>query len=66
MTVEETCVPYHEPENKAESRQWVEPGPPRPKQCKTQPSAGKVMVTVFQDVKCIIYRRQGCITRICV
>ena len=33
------------------SRQWVGPGSPRPKKFKTQPSAGKVMVTVFWDAK---------------
>ena len=34
------------------SRQWV--GPARPKKFKTQPSAGKVMATVFWDAKGII------------
>ena len=36
------------------SRQWVGPGFPRPKKLKTQPSAGKVMATVFWDSKGII------------
>ena len=54
MTVDETWVHYYEPENKAQSRQWVEPGPPRPKKFKTQPSAGKVMTTVFWDAKGVI------------
>ena len=26
VTVDETCVHYYEPENKAQSRQWVGPG----------------------------------------
>ena len=51
MTVDETWVHYYEPKNKAQSRQWVGPGPPRPKKFKTQPSAGKVMATVFWDAK---------------
>ena len=51
MTVDETWVHYYEPENKAQSRQWVGPGSPRPKKFKTQPSAGKVMATVFWDAK---------------
>ena len=51
MTVDETWVHYYEPENKAQSRQWVGPGSPRPK---TQPSAGKVMATVFWDTKGVI------------
>ena len=51
MTVDETWVRYYEPENKAQRRQWVRPGSPRPKKSKTQPSTGKVMATVFWDAK---------------
>ena len=40
VTVDETWVHYYEPENKAQSRQSVGPGSPRPKKFKTQPSAG--------------------------
>ena len=40
VTVDETWVHYYEPENKAQSRQWVGPGSPRPKKFKTQPSVG--------------------------
>ena len=47
VTVDETWVHYYEPENKAQSRQSVGPGSPRPKKLKTQLSAGKVMATVF-------------------
>ena len=36
------------------SRQWVGPGSPRPKKFKTQPSACKVMATVFWDAKGVI------------
>ena len=36
------------------SRQWVGPGSRRPKKFKTQPSAGKVMATVFWDAKGVI------------
>ena len=54
VTVDETWVHYYEPENKAQSRKWVGPGSPRPKKFKTQPSAGKVMVTVFLDAKGVI------------
>ncbi|MEW8487805.1 MAG: hypothetical protein AB2705_21715, partial [Candidatus Thiodiazotropha sp.] len=35
-------------------RQWVGPGFPRPKKFKTQPSAGKVMATVFWDAKGVV------------
>ena len=54
VTVDETYVHYYEPENKAQSRQNVGPGSPRPKKFKTQPSAGKVMATVFWDAHGII------------
>ena len=54
VTVEEAWVHYYEPENKAQSRQWVGHGSPRLKKFKTQPSAGKVMATVFLDAKGVI------------
>ena len=54
VTVDETSVRYYEPENKAQSRQWVGSGSPRPKKFKTQPSAGKVMAIVFWDAKGVI------------
>ena len=54
MTVDETWVHYYEPENKVQSHQWVGPGSPTPKKFKTQPSAGKVMATVFWDAKGVI------------
>ena len=54
VTVDETWVHYYEPENKAQCPQWVGPGSPRPKKFKTQPSAGKVMATVFWDAKGVI------------
>ena len=54
VTVDETLVHYFEPENKAQSRQWVGPGSPRPKKFKMQPPAGKVMATVFWDAKGVI------------
>ena len=54
MTLDETWVHYYEPGNKADSRQWVGPGFPRLKKFKTQPSAGKVMATVFWDTKGVI------------
>ena len=54
VTVDETWVHYYEPGIKAQSRQSVEPGYPRPKKFKTQPSAGKVMATVFWDAQGVI------------
>ena len=54
VNVDETWVHYYEPENKAQSRQWVGLGSLRQKKFKTQPSAGKVMATVFWDAKGVI------------
>ena len=54
VTVDETWVHYYETENEAQSRQSVGPGSPRPKKFKTQPSAGKVMATVFWDAQGVI------------
>ena len=54
VTVDETLVHYYEPENKAQSRQWVGSGSLRPKKFKTPPSAGKVMATVFWDARGVI------------
>ena len=54
VTVDETWVHYYEPENKAQSRQWVGPGSPRPKKFKTQPSADKMMATVVWDTEGVI------------
>ena len=51
VTVDETWVHYYELENKAQS---VGPVSPRPKKFKTQPSAGKVMATVFWDAQGVI------------
>ena len=51
VTVDETWVHYYEPENKAQSSVGRSP---RPKKFKTQPSAGKVMATVFWDAKGVI------------
>ena len=51
VTVDEPWAHYYEPENKAQSRQWVGPGFPRPKKLKTQPSTGKVLATVVWDAK---------------
>ena len=53
-TVDETWVHYYQPENKAQIHQSVGPGSLRPKKFKMQPSAGKVMATVFWDAQGVI------------
>ena len=47
VTVDETWVHYYEPENNAQSRQWV-------LEAKEVQDAGKVMATVFWDAKGVI------------
>ena len=58
VTVDETWVHFYEPENKAQSRQWVGRLGPRSlrpkKKFKTKPSDGKVTSTVFWDAKGVI------------
>ena len=54
VTVDETCVHYYDPENKAQGRQWVGPGSLSLKKFKTQPSAGKVRTTVFWNAKGVL------------
>ena len=54
VTLDETWVHYYEPENKAQIRQWVGPGSPRPKKLKAQPSAGKMMASVFWATKGVV------------
>ena len=54
VTVDETWVHYYEPENKAQNRQSEGPGSSRQKNFKTQPTAGKMMATVFWDAQGVI------------
>ena len=54
VTVDETWVHCYEPENKAQSCQWVGPRSQRLKKFKTHSSPGKVMATVFWDAKDVI------------
>ena len=54
VTGDETWLHHWDPDTKKESMQWKHPGSPPPKKFRTQPSASKVMVTVFWDSKGII------------
>ena len=54
VTGDETWIHHWDPETKQESMQWKHPGSPPPKKFKTQPSAGKVMATVFWDSKGVL------------
>ena len=54
VTGDETWLHHWDPDTKKESMQWKHPGSPPPKKFRTQPSASKVMATVFWDSKRII------------
>lgn len=49
VTGDETWVHHWDPETKLESMAWKHKGSPPPLKFRTQPSAGKVMATVFWD-----------------
>lgn len=62
VTVDETWLPYYNPETKAQSKVWVAAGEPPPLKARVTASVGKVMVTVFWDCEGIIlvdYLQQG-------
>ena len=54
VTGDETWLHHWDPDTKKESMQWKHPGSPPPKKFRTQPSASKIMATVFGDSKGII------------
>ena len=54
VTRDVTWLHHWDPDTKKESKQWKRPGSPPPKKFRTQPSASKVMATVFWDSKGII------------
>ena len=49
VTGDETWLHHWDPETKQESMQWKHFDSPRPKKFRTQPSAGKIMATIFWD-----------------
>ena len=54
VTGDETWLHHWDPDTEKESMQWKRPSSPPPKKFRTQPSASKVMATVFWDSKGII------------
>ena len=54
VTGDETWVHYHQPETKKVSKEWRHTSSPKPKKFRTQPSAGKVMLTLFCDERGVI------------
>jgi len=45
VTGDGTWVQYHQPETKKASNEWRHTSSPKPKKFRTQPSAGKVMLS---------------------
>lgn len=51
VTCDETWIHHFEPESKRQSMEWKHVSSPVRKKFKTQPKAGKVMLTIFWDFK---------------
>ena len=54
VTGDETWVHFHQPETKRANKEWRNSSSPKPKKFRTEPSAGKVMLTLFWDEKGVI------------
>jgi histone-lysine N-methyltransferase SETMAR len=54
VTGDETWIHHWDPETKQESMQWKHIDSPPPKKFRTQPSAGKIMATIFWDSQGVI------------
>lgn len=54
VTGDETWIYHWDPETKQESMQWKHAASPPPRKFKTQPSAGKMMATVFWDTEGVL------------
>jgi histone-lysine N-methyltransferase SETMAR len=49
VTGDETWIHHYEPESKRQSMEWKHPQSPTKEKLKSQPSAGKLMLTAFWD-----------------
>lgn len=54
VTGDETWIHHWDPDTKQESMQWKHANSPPPRKFHTQPSAGKVMATIFWDCKGVL------------
>jgi len=54
VTGDETWVHYHQPKTKKASKEWGHTSSPKAKKFRTQPSLGKVMLTLFWDERGVI------------
>ena len=55
VTGDETWIHHYDPESKQQSKQWKHLNSPAPKKFKVQPSAGKIMCTIFYDAEGVIH-----------
>jgi hypothetical protein len=53
--MDETWLLHYTPQSNRQSAEWTESDEPNPKRGKTQQTAGKVMASVFWDVRDIIF-----------
>jgi len=51
ITGDKTWIHFHQPETKRASKEWCHSSSPKRKKFRTEPSAGKVMLTLFWDKK---------------
>ena len=54
VTGDETWIHHYDPETKQQSMEWRHKNSPPPVKFKVQPSAGKIMSTIFWDAEGII------------
>jgi len=54
VTGDETWVHYHQPETKKVGKGWCHTSSPKPIKFRTQPSVGKVMLTLFWEERGVI------------
>lgn len=62
ITMDECWVYHYDPETKEQSKQWKHASSPPPKKARSQPSSGKVMLSVFWDSRGVLltdYARKG-------
>jgi hypothetical protein len=55
VTVDDICCHHYTPEPKRASKEWRGKDEECPVKAKTQPSAGKVMATIFWDYKGVLH-----------
>jgi hypothetical protein len=62
VTMDKTWVHFFDPKTKQQSMEWKHRSSPRPKKFRVQKSAGKVLASVFWNIRGVImidYREKG-------